>query len=462
MREKIKYGGTVILCVFFLTGCLPSVVTRMHPIESNPEFLNRLVMKVAENVVKTSPYIIKGKIYGLLDMKEGDSKDDDPLKVTIEDALRIAITEGGGKIAERDDDVLFHILLEESGDTVTSVLSSKFRLTHLYDLRVDNSKLIELLLGHSYKPTFLDDISLFRSKEEEALYLGPYFIDAFKKSRVITPDYILAFRVYEIGIRLYDDFPDDEEYTREACVDIFVEILDAKTGTVVWAKRVKDTLSDRVPVETIPYLKESGFVFYPYPVLEGKESSGMIPLKMETEERIIQEKKTEVKKGEKSEKPKKGEKSELKGIKFYIGFASGINTLLYQDVMEETGSYGYDLFLGYVGIKHLSIGLRTSGTFNGTSYIKLTGDFAGRIPFNPKLELSIGLKIGYISLDWIYNEDSFFIAPGLNLEYLFFQNGGLYLSIDYGFHQLFARAYDNWMGEVGGLLGLNAGLSFRF
>lgn len=431
-----------IILVFLLgcIGCAP-VIQYAVPVKSNPQIFDEVVNKAINKFVEICPYIVKEKTYSIIDMSKGDTEDDEPLKVYISDALRIALTEKKAIVAERDEDILLHLILEEGGENLTSLISSKFKKTHL--------KFLTPTLEHTYKPTFLDDISLY-SKGEEAYYLGTYFLDAFKKSTIKVSEYTIAFRIYEAGVRIFDDDTSDNDLKREASINLLIEILDTKKGFVLWAKRINEVLSDKIPIEAFPYLEDGGFVFFPHLLLKGESGKGNVPLKLEEKFEIYQEKGKE----EKKEKT-------LKGIRFQMGFATGINTLIYEPVFTDVDSYGYDFFIGYDVLKYFRAGIRTSGTFDGFDFVKVSGEFDGRIPYQ-HFEISAGVKIGDVYGRGNYSEHSFFFATGIMVEYFPHLNFGGYVGVDYGIHQIFSRIDEEWIGgKIGGLLTITAGISSK-
>ncbi len=499
ISPKVKF---LILCCVWMpfVACSTRYYLRAFPLPSNPELLDRAFRIVAKKVAE-NPLIQKGRSYGIFNMELSEGKDDYPVKVVVEDMLKETLVSKGARVVERDEDVMLHLIFEDAGSRVTSILTDPLKI-NIYDrifslLENPESSRCEAL-------SLLNDLKVYREsfqrgkKGHDAVYLGPSIRDKLASSTLVVPEYLIAYRVYTAGVRMYDDDTSDAFITREARVELFVEIVETKTGIVLWAGRIKGEVNDKIPYYAAEQTDSSGFVFYTHAfplVEEARDMHGDFPVVViqyeekaregrepvgEVEEGVVEKEvvkegtvKTITFKGSARprEKPLKKEveaTGEVRrthrpyaplGIVFGTGFISGISFLqaTYKGKEEiDMFSYGVDARMGYRIGRHIVPFVFFSHSWSNMNWLRVGAGASLTFPIK-NLIPEADLKIGYIRGKGPYTKGSFYIAPGGGLKFMFMKDLGVFIDMELGIHQVYRPIEESFLTLIGGLLNISLG-----
>jgi hypothetical protein len=469
IRGRRGYRLTAGILILFFTGCAP-VIVYSPPLPFHGEVIHKTIKNVAEEL-KKSPYIVKNKIYEILNIESAESSQDDKLDAVIKDVFTRAIIEKEGLVAERDDDVLAHILLESGERKFSGFLTYKYppeewldKIRPFYE-KPEISLSGGALLFPEYEK-YAKDIKLtgrevVEGEEKKIFYVGKPVAERILDSSIMNPDYIITYRIYECGVRFYPERSDEDEVVREARTDVFVEIIDAQRGIVVWSSYLTSMVKDKIPAEFVNALKESGYVFFGYThptKLRGEESKWAPVVGEEKEETVPLLKKKEEsepaqKKREESLKPARFRKISLHGM-FSMSFVGKYKS----PESLSSSSFGGQVDFSYKPIKYLGAGGYFGGTNGDYSIITAGVHFRGQYPFlNQYITPFAGFRIGYtaFSVNSEYVRDEINFSPEIGLELLPFIGG--FISFYYNL-SLYQGGWENFSFENTSFLNIGIGI----
>jgi len=253
--------------IFFSFQCAPAIYTTLP---YHQEKIKEALVKVAEETVE-NPWVQKGKVYEIVNLEASETAQDDKLNALFRDTFTYYLLQKGAFVAERDDDIITHILFESGGPNLKGILTTKYPEKDMLDKVSEISKNIEELKVSLTRPVLpnperyskfliLKGKEIVSGNEKEFIYIGVPYLEKLTSSTVRNPDYILAYRIYECGVAFYDE-GDFNEITREGKAFVYVELVDNKEGTVVWSRFVDATVKDKIPKNLMIPLDEKRYSF---------------------------------------------------------------------------------------------------------------------------------------------------------------------------------------------------------
>jgi len=474
MTKAIKNKGDryrwVVLILSF-TGCAP-VIVYSPPLPFHGEIIHKSIKNVGEEL-KKSPFILKNMTYEIINLEAAESAQDDRLNALIKDVFTKAIIEKEGLVAERDDDVLAHILFESGARKFSGFLAYKYSPEEwLEKIRPFYEKpQISLSGGAIFFPEYeryakdikITGTEIVEGEGKKIYYIGKPITETILESSILNPDYIIAYRIYECGVRFYPERSDEEEIVREARTHVFVEIINAQKGIVVWASYLTSQVKDKIPINFVDALKESGYVFFGYthPTAIKGEKPRWAP--------VVGEEREEVpppleKKEKDSEPPLEKRKESLKPTKFRKIGLHGMFSVSFVGKYKSpeslsSSSFGGQIDFSYKPIQYFGGGGYFGGTSGDYSLITTGIHLRGYYPFlNNIITPFIGFRTGYtaFSVDGEYVRDVIDIAPEIGVE--FFPGIGGFISFYYNF-SLYQGGWEDFSFSKTSFL--NIGLGFK-
>jgi len=474
IKNKSNWCKWGVLILSF-TGCVP-VIVYSPPLPFHGEVIHSTIKNVGEEL-KKSPYIMKNKIYEIVNIEAAESAQDDKLSALIKDAFTRAVIEKEGFVAERDDDVLAHLLFESGERKFSGFLSYKYSPEEWLDkIRSFYEKPQITLSGGIFFPEYekyAKDIKLtgreiVGGEEKRIFYLGKPLTERISESSITNPDYIVAYRIYECGVRFYPERSDENEVVREARTHLFVEIIDAQKGIVVWSSYLTSLVKDKIPAEFVNLLKESGYVFFGYthPARIKEEEPRWAPVvgeeKMEEVSQPtpkIKEKDTGLIPGRKEEGKEKSKPAKRHKIGFHGTFLMSIVGKHKSPQPLSSSSFGGQVDFSYLPLRYVGAGGYFGGTSGDYSLITTGIHLRGYYPFlNNIITPFIGFRTGYtaFSVNGEYVRDEIAVAPEIGLE-IFPTIGGV-ISFHYNF-SIYEGGWENFSFSKTSFL--NIGIGFK-
>ncbi len=99
---------------------------------SHSEKIQEAIKGSAEKLTK-SHWIMKGRIYELVNIEASETAQDDKLNAMIRDTFSYYILRKEAIIAERDDDIITHILFESGSSFLKGLVTEKYTLEDIFD-----------------------------------------------------------------------------------------------------------------------------------------------------------------------------------------------------------------------------------------------------------------------------------------------------------------------------------------
>lgn len=275
-----------LLVTLFLCGCAHMYVT------PNSDFLYKSV--------NTTTY----KVAGDINIPEGkitvaclDNYEPSPGKpnTMIEENLINHLTKKGIEVIEREDHILKRILTEASGDSIQfGILTRHYspEMPFVYDARVECKKTAkgsettedfsipsaDVLAGaKKFLSTNMSSTRKFGRMQGEETIVENYRDFPKEEPSVFvtypTADYVLAYRIFECGIRYAISDKQAGYVKRIARTKLHVRLLDTNDGSIKWANTFDEMESDEIPREYLNTVEKNLYTYfgYPYPNLETRE-----------------------------------------------------------------------------------------------------------------------------------------------------------------------------------------------
>ncbi len=388
-----KESLIIIFAIAISAGCIPPVAVKYVTLPAHSEKIQEAINGTAEKLAK-SPLIMKGKIYELVNIEASETAQDDKLNAMLRDTFTYYILKKEAVIAERDDDIITHILFESGSPFLRGLITEKYTLEDIFDrasiLTKDKGE-INISVGQPQIPDY-DKYSKFlflKGKEkltgEDKLlrYLDVPYIERFTESTILNPDYIIAYRIYECGVTFYDE-GDYNEVTREARALIYVELVDAKKGTVVWSDYLNSAVKDKIPRNYIDELEEGKYSFYGFthPALQQVKGVKFAPVVAEVRR-------------EKMDVSLKKEKYSTLDVTGYL-IIDNLQRFKQPPApgLEET-NYGGGAGVVYNPSTFVKLGIYFDGSKGDLTVIRTSGGIDFKLPVAEFVSPVFGLKLGW-------------------------------------------------------------------
>lgn len=221
------FSMVLLLIPLFFFGCATVQPTFE---DSNQYFLEQTVnkMDLTDEIRTTIP---PKSTVAVLSM-EKRSTVDEPIIAMIEDQLIRSLLDEGYKVVERDEQMVYNFIREKKTDCYSLLF-----FPGTPELDAENPK--------TAKEFPVGDNWVFKTSMESA-------------------DYLISYRVLEMGIlyRPIYDSPDHQE--REGLVRLHVRVQKADTGEIVFADNVNGKNTSRVPNEFVSQLANYHYSFFPH------------------------------------------------------------------------------------------------------------------------------------------------------------------------------------------------------
>ncbi|RMH54843.1 MAG: PEGA domain-containing protein [Candidatus Hydrogenedentota bacterium] len=186
------------------------------------------------------------------------------LRPLIEDVLVAELAQYGRKVVERDQHLLARIANEAArGDTMLLQILTRHggpEAPFLYDARLLSAN------------QALEVVGADGTRTRYRIRPNPLVPPA----KIPTADQILSYRIVEKTLRVdpsRNPAAAEPMLRREAIVRLFLRLIDAHTGMVIWADRFEASVKDEVPERVYRYLEEPPSRLYGY----GSRNSPVAP-----------------------------------------------------------------------------------------------------------------------------------------------------------------------------------------
>jgi len=255
LQKKKMRNIIYIICAIFFSSCMtlePTVTyenTNASLIQEsirNLETVERLKSKINKND--------KLAIIGLEDYNTSDYS----LLATLEDEIIKDFVSNGYKIYERDNDMLYRLIAEESANYKYTNRVKKFERAAAYESSSNS------LFGSSndgYNNTYIRGNS---SKSAGAASYSQKNYNQQYQSSLKSVDKIISYRVIESGI-IYDYEEKDagvNEVEREARTILEVRLTNAKTSEILDAVTLDGKANDFIDERDISALEHFSYKYY--------------------------------------------------------------------------------------------------------------------------------------------------------------------------------------------------------
>ncbi|MBF0237825.1 MAG: hypothetical protein HQM12_08985 [SAR324 cluster bacterium] len=177
---------------------------------------------------------------------EKDFTSDRPIVALIEDQMIKSLSENGYKVMERDENSVFHLSRERmTNGNFSVILRKEDKLPVPAETRVG-----VLSIGVVNEK---DDKK--EKSEDEYFKVIP--------TKLKPADYLLSYRIQELGI-VYQRIPNnDEEKKRLGMIRVHIRVQDTNTGAIVYADNLQGELQDIIPSALVRQLRN--FRYSPFP-----------------------------------------------------------------------------------------------------------------------------------------------------------------------------------------------------
>lgn len=355
-----------------------------------------------------------------------ETAQDDSLNALIHDEFTHALVWAGAPIVERDDDIVTHLLFEDSGANLTGVILGKFRSADFFERFSLLAPKTSVTFAISFTQPSLPDYERYgklleiqgsetvRGEKFSLLYLGKPILERLESSTLVNPEYLIAIRIYECGVLFY---PSEEagmgEIVREARARFFVEIIDTRKGTVVMSdfldSRVKDIIPEALmePLGKVPYT----FYGYSHPLTTGAKSPTLAPVVESTPSR-----------------------EGFSRVDLFTGILLHILTNFFVPAGTTLSSVHPGVGVGarYNFTQNLGMGVHFDAAWADASLLRVGLSGSYTMPLNDFLAPVAGLKLGWTGINFSNKGwDYLTITPGLGFE--IGQRWGATILVEYNF-----------------------------
>lgn len=425
MSTKLHFASVVLsfsLLIFpHVQACAPFTYQTL------PTHADRIQEAIRANAQKLakSEAILKGHTYEIGNLEGIEAAQDDSLSALIHDEFTHALVWSGVPVVERDDDIVTHLLFEDNGANLNSVLLGKFHSEDFFErfslIAPKPSVTFTVSLTQPSLPEYERYSKLLEIKGSETirgerfslLYLGKPLLERLENSTLVNPDYLIAIRIYECGVLFY---PSEEagigEVVREARARFFVEIIDARKGTVILSNFLDSSVKDIIPEALIEPLGKVSYAFYGFshPLTAGAKSPSFAPVVESTSPQSY----THI--------------DLLTGIVFHIL----TNFFVPPGSSLNSVNPGVGVGARYNFTRNISLGFHFDAAWADATLLRtgLSGNY--KIPLNDFLASVAGLKLGWAGVS-IGNKSWNYLAITPSLGFDLGQRWGGTVLVEYNF-----------------------------
>ncbi|MCB9797153.1 MAG: hypothetical protein H6741_31080 [Alphaproteobacteria bacterium] len=241
--------------LFALTGALLAGCNVPKHYPSYQAQLTFATHSTLEPVIGKVEGLTRKDLVAVVNLDAGPDEDSE-IQAMVEDALIDALLNAQVTVVERDSEALRKVVQEGSGSNLKYTVTSHNEGSE--DPLIFDAKLVtgggptRYLVNGSRFVTVPPDTSLLDVGPDGGDDTVTQASPTSMNNEVLSATKILAYRVVDVGVR---DFKYKKDTYRFANVVLYLRVIDADYGTVIWSGMVEEVVEDVVPSIYAPRLK---------------------------------------------------------------------------------------------------------------------------------------------------------------------------------------------------------------